>query len=144
MTSRLGDEIRSENVKMQEAFANLQGVARGAGEAARSMSSAGPALPPGLPDLAAARAAPAQLDGRTTTLTSTVQTLTADFNFVRVQVADLVSAVGALQNATHALHRGPFASDDAVDAFAGAANGLERDSLDGQWEACVPPLPSLG
>ena len=58
--------------------------------------AAGPTIPPGLPSSVAFDTALAQLDGRTTALTATVQTVIADFNIVRVQVRDLISAVGAL------------------------------------------------
>ena len=62
--------------------------------------AASPQIPPGLPNTAVLDAALTQMDGRATALSSTVKTLTADFNIVRVHVGDLISAVGALQTAT--------------------------------------------
>ena len=54
---------------------------------------------------------------------------------VRVQVNDLVSAVGVLQNATPTQHSGPAASASVVDASAGAAAGADIDPLwpNGGW-----------
>ena len=69
VTSQLGDELRAEKVKTQEAFVNLKGVALGAVEAARSMAT-GTMIPPGLLNSAALNAALTQFDGRTTALSS--------------------------------------------------------------------------
>ena len=91
VTSVLSDELRAENLKSREAFTNLKGTALGAVEAARSMA-ASPQIPPRLPSTAVFGAALTQMDGRATALPATVQTLIADFNIVRVQVGDLISA----------------------------------------------------
>ena len=99
VTSRLGDELRAKSARTQEAFNALKGVALGAVEAARNMAGL-PTAPPGLPSLAAFEAALTILDGRTTAISASVQSLTADFAMCSAQVADLVSAVGAFQNVT--------------------------------------------
>ena len=126
VTSLLGDEFRAQNVKTQEAFTNLKGIVLGAVEAARNLS-AGPTIPSGIPNSAALKAALAQLDGRASALSATVHSPTTDFTIVRVQIGDLISAVGALQTATRVQHSGFAASAGDADAASGAAIGPERN-----------------
>ena len=101
VTARLGTELRAENTRMQESFDALKDIALGAAAAA----STGPAAPPpSLANSAAFEAAFNTLDGRTTALSASVHSLTADFTLCSAQVNDLVSAVSALQHLTPAQH----------------------------------------
>ena len=125
VTARLGTELRSEITRMQESFDALTGIALGAAAAART----GPtAPPPGLPNSAALEAAFNTLDGRTTALSASVHSLTADFTLRNAQVNDLVSAVSALQHVTPAQHSSSAASAGAADASSAAAEGIARDT----------------
>ena len=126
--SRLGSVFREQNAKVQEAFGKLGVATATALEAVRTAAS-GTTAPPGIPSTGAIDTVLAQLDGRTQALTATIQSIVGEFNFVPIQVGDLVNAVGALQNATPTQHSGLTASASAVDASTGAAARVERDPL---------------
>ena len=142
MTSRLGDELRAENLKVQESFSKLESVTTAALAAARTAAST-TATPPGFQPSGVTDTALAQLDGRTQALTATIQSIVSEFTTVRLQVNDLVSAVGVLQNATLTRHSGSTASASAEDASAGAAAGSGFDPLlpNGGWP--VGGMPAM-
>ena len=105
-----------------------------------------PHIPPGFLNTAFLDAALTQMDGHAAVFSATIQTLIADFNIVRVQVGDLISAVGALQTATPVQHSGFAASAALRTRLPEQPLALSATwaALDGYWEACVPPRPSLG
>ena len=112
---------RSAGTRVRRRLQLMRHAARG--------TATGPTAPPGLQFQVAIGTALAQLDGRTAALTATVQSVVGVFNIVSVQVGDLISVVGGLQNATCSQHSGSSASAGAADASTGAAVSLERDSL---------------
>ena len=128
VTSRLGNELRPENSRMQESFDALKGIALGAAAAVR----AGPtASPPGPPNLAALESNFSTLDGRTSAISIAVHTLTADLTLCNAQVNDLVSAVSTLQYVAPAQHSSFAASAGAADTSSAAADCIARDM--GGW-----------
>ena len=106
VTSRLGTELRAENSRMEESLNALKGIALGAAAAARSTTTASP---PGSPSSDALEAAFTTLDGRTTALSTSVHSLTADFTILSAQVS-------ALQHVAPAQHSSSAASAGAADA----------------------------
>ena len=65
VTSRLGDELRAENIKMAQAYEVLKGVALGAAAAAKTAQTK-PSDPPGFASLTTVEMNVAQLDARVT------------------------------------------------------------------------------
>ena len=90
VTSRLGDELRAENVKMGAAFEALKVVALGAAAAARA-AQAKPGDPPGFASLATIEPTLAQLDACTTAIATQVESMSSEFSLSRVQVEKLTS-----------------------------------------------------
>ena len=105
-------------------------------DAARSAATG--QAPPGLPPQVAINTALAQLVGRTAALTATVQSVVGDFNIVHVQVGDLISAVGGLQNATHSQRSGFARVRVLRTRLREQLRALNVIHLDGPVEACVP------
>ena len=126
VTTRLGDEIRTDLTKVQESFEILKGIAMGAAAAAATANATAQAQatptasPPGLPSSAAMEAAVTMLDARTTQLSATVQVLETDLVLLGTQV-------GAFQQASPAQHSSSAASAGVAEAFPATADGVARD-----------------
>ena len=111
VTTRLGDEIRTDLIKVQESFDILKGITLGAAAAARTTATASP---PGLPGSSAMEAAFNLLDTRTSQLSATVQLMESNLVLLGAQVS-------VLQQAAPAQHSSSAASAGAADASSAAA-----------------------
>ena len=138
VTTRLGDEIRADLLKVDESIGKLQAVAQAAAASAASAS------PTGTPDPSVV-----QLNGRVEVLTETVQKMIAEyaifaqnFGVCSTQVNALVGAVGALQDLTRAQYSGPATGTSAEAENPRAAAGANTDPLwpNGGW----PTRPAGG
>ena len=95
VTSRLGDELRKENAKVIESMKILKGIANGAVDAVRTLTSS-PQLPPGLAGVeksaAALETCMALAERRIEEIAVVVESHTSELQRMQIQVASLSSA----------------------------------------------------